>query len=278
MRLCWIALLLLLPGLPVRAATLQEQPPWHAVFERAQVRGTLLVYDEHADRWLAHDAERARRRYLPASTFKLFNALVALDTGAVRDESEVIRWDGTVRSIGGQPVANWNRDQNLASALRYSAVWFYQELARRAGAARMQQWLDRAGYGNRDIGGGIDHFWLSGDLRISAQEQIEFLRRLADGTLPFSARAQETVRRISITEAQPAYVLHAKTGWGGGAAQNGSPGHAATDLGWYVGWLEARGQRWFFALNIDMPDAGDTAKREAIVRQALQQLGALPAA
>ena len=72
----------------------------------------------------------------------------------------------------------------------------------------MQEWIDKVGYGNRDIGGGIDRFWLSGALRISAVEQIAFLRRLAAGTLPFSARSQETVRRITIQESAPDYVLH----------------------------------------------------------------------
>jgi hypothetical protein len=113
----------------------------------------------------------------------------------------VIRWDGKVRGLKDSPVAEWNRDNSLASGMRYSTVWFYQEVARRAGERRMQQWIDKAGYGNRDIGGGIDTFWLSGALRISAEQQIDFLRRLADDRLPFSPRAQEIVRRISITDA-----------------------------------------------------------------------------
>ncbi|WP_049620804.1 class D beta-lactamase [Frateuria defendens] len=251
----------------------REQPAWRAAFAEAHVKGTLLVYDERADAWLVADAERARRAYLPASTFKLFNALVALDTGAVKDEFEVIRWDGKVRTVGGAPMAEWNRDNSLASGMRYSTVWFYQEVARRAGTQRMQAWLDKAGYGNRDLGGGIDQFWLSGRLRISAAQQVDFLRRLADGTLPFSPRAQEAVRRISITESAPGYVLHAKTGWGTGAAQNA----AHEDLGWYVGWVERGGRRWFFAMNIDLPQAGDAAQRVPLAKRLLAQLGALPA-
>jgi beta-lactamase class D len=202
---------------------------------------------------------------------------VALDTGAVKDEYEVIRWDGKLRSINGQLMPTWNRDQSLASAMRYSAVWFYQETARRTGQARMQQWVDRADYCNHDIRGGIDQFWLSGKLRISAEQQIDFLRRLADGTLPFSASTQEAVRRISIMEAQPGYVLHAKSGWAVEGAQNAVAGKPATDLGWYVGWVESRGRRWFFALNIDMRAADDQAKRATITKQLLRQLGALPA-
>ena len=172
------------------------------------VAGTALIFDEASNRYLVFDRKRAETRFSPASTFKIFNAMVALETGAVKDEYEVIRWDGVERQF-----PDWNRDHSLASGMKFSVVWFYQEMARRAGQQRMQHWIDEAGYGNRDIGGGIDRFWLSGALRISAVEQIGFLRRLAAGTLPFSARSQETVRRITIQESAPDYVLHGKTGW-----------------------------------------------------------------
>lgn len=251
----------------------QEQPAWRALFAQAGLHGTLLVYDEKGDRWLVTDEARARRAYLPCSTFKLFNALVALDTGAVRDEFETIAWDGKVRMLGDKPNIEWNRDNSLASGMRYSTVWFYQEVARRAGQQQMQAWIDRVGYGNRDISGGIDMFWLSGGLRISAEQQVAFLRRLASGTLPFSPRAQEAVRRISITESQPGYELHAKAGFGNDAA--GTASHDG--LGWYVGWVEYQGRRWFFALNADMPTFADAPKRISLAKAMLAQIGAMPA-
>lgn len=277
-RFVWLYLLSFLLigfGRPVQAAPWQEHPEWSAMFTKAGVPpGTMLVYDENADTWHVLDAQRARHGYLPASTFKLFNALVALETGAVKDEYELIRWDGKTRGPAGSPMTEWNRDNSLASGMRYSTLWFYQEVARRAGEQRMQAWIDKVGYGNRDISGGIDQFWLSGKLRISAEQQVDFLRRLADNKLPFSSRAQETVRRISITESQPSYELHAKTGFGDGAAQN-----AAHDgLGWYVGWVERDGRRWFFALNVDLPKFSDAPKRVALAKQLLTQLGALPPA
>jgi beta-lactamase class D len=254
-------------AIPAAEATWQEQPDWQAEFSERQVTGTALIYDEQAGRYHVLDRARAQTPMLPASTFKVFNALVALETGAVKDEYEVIRWDGVKRQFEG-----WNRDHSLASAMKFSAVWFYQEMARRAGQARMQQWIDKVGYGNGDISGGIDRFWLSGKLRISAVQQIAFLRRLAHGTLPFSERAQEAVRRITIREDAPDYVLHGKTGWG---LKDGN-GRTA-DLGWDIGWVERHGRRWFYALNIDMPQGGgDAAKRQLIAKALLVRAGALP--
>jgi beta-lactamase class D len=242
-----------------------ETPAFADVFTEAGVEGTVLVYDEQADQWRVHDAARAREGFIPASTFKIFNALVALETGTVADEFEVIKWDGEKRWL---PV--WNRDHSLASAMKFSVVWLNQEVARRAGAERMQHWLDAADYGNRDRGGSVDHFWLDGPLRITAEQQIVFLRRLADGTLPFAKRHQETVRRITTIEDGPDYTLHGKTGWAT-KVQDGK------DLGWLVGWAERNGRRWFFALNIDMTDKDDAAKRHSLMRRILIDLGALPA-
>lgn len=271
MRALWLFACVLLCGVVAAVAAedarvWQERPQWASVFEQAGVSGCALVYDESRDSWVVFDRARAQRAYSPASTFKLFNALTALESAAIKDEFEVIRWDGKDRDI-----ASWNRDHSLASGMRFSVVWFYQELARRTGTQTMQRWIDRVGYGNRDLGGGIDQFWLDGGaLRISAMQQIEFLRRLADGNLPFSAPVQETVRRISLADDEPGYSMHAKSGWARRGALDGK-----TDLGWYIGWVERDGRRWFFALNIDMPVATDATKRAAITRRLLVDIGAL---
>lgn len=270
-RLTWITgvLVVSMASAMVRADTAQwqERPDWNRVFSEAGVIGTALVFDEDRQAWLVHDRIRAERAYSPASTFKIFNAMAALDSKAVRDEYEVIRWDGRKRQFEG-----WNRDHSLASGMRFSVVWFYQEMARRIGAARMQGYIDAAGYGNRDISGEIHMFWLNNTLRISAHQQVDFLRRLADGALPFSAEAQETVRRITIIEDAPRWTMHAKTGWSTHGAADGK-----ADLGWVVGWVERAGRRWFFAINIDMPDSADAQKRLPIARKLLDEAGAFGA-
>jgi beta-lactamase class D len=251
-------------GVAARSSRWQERTAWAAEFERLGVTGTALVFDEAEDRFLFHDRQRVKTGFIPASTFKILNALVALENGNVTDEFEVIRWDGVDRGL-----PEWNRDHSLASGMRFSAVWFYQEMARRTGAERMQAWVDRVGYGNGDIGGGIDQFWLTGALRISAREQVGFLRRLADGTLPFRADHQEATRRILLSEDAPDYDLYAKTGW---TTRPGQP-----DIGWYIGWVERHGRRCFFALNIDMPSPQDAPKRPVLARRLLADAGALPA-
>ena len=157
-------------------------------FRERGVVGTFVLRDVQDDSVLVHNPSRAEEAFSPASTFKIPNSLISLEVGAVEDENETLKWDGVKR-----PIEAWNKDHNMRSAITASTVWFYQEMARRVGEKRMKEWIERIGYGNRDISGGIDQFWLSGKLRITAHQQIEFLRRLQANDLPFSERTRRAI-------------------------------------------------------------------------------------
>src|SRR5260370_9247028 len=187
--------------------------------------GTFVGYKIDDYLIIASDKDRSGEAVLPASTFKIPNSLIALETGVVGDpDKDVFKWDGVVRSIEG-----WNRDHTLRSAIAASAVPVYQEIARRIGAERMQKYADLFEYGNRHIGAGIDEFWLTGNLRIDPIQQIDFVDRLRRGVLPVSQRSQDQVRDIlPVTKVGDA-TIHANTGLLG--AEQGKP-----SLGWLVGW------------------------------------------
>ena len=198
--------------------------------------GALVMYDLNNDRYIRYDPEGCRKRLLPASTFKIMNALIALETGVVADENQVITWDGT-----GYPIPEWNQDHTLKTAFRDSVVWYYQEVARRVGKERMQHYINAVGYGNQDITGNVDSFWLDGALRISANEQVELLKRLYHDNLPFSQRSIARVKKIMLVEVDNTHQLRGKTGSGrmGGLY-----------VGWFVGYEERDGNVYFFAANI----------------------------
>ena len=249
---------------PTAADTLIERADFAQAFEAAGVTGTLVVYDPGRGQTLVHDAGRAREPFLPASTFKVLNSLIALETGVVADTNEVFRWDGTERSI-----PQWNRDHTLATAFENSVVWAYQDIARRIGPERMEDYVARARYGNADIGGGIDLFWLTGTLRISALEQVDFLRRLHERDLPFSERSVALVEGIMVEERRGGATLHAKAGWA--ALDDLDP--PQTDIGWYVGFVEQNGQAVYFALNADLERPEQAGARKAVVLEVLADLG-----
>ncbi|WOI52646.1 class D beta-lactamase [Parvularcula sp. LCG005] len=236
-----------------------------AYFERAGVEGTFVMMDGRRDDFLTvHNPERARQRFIPASTFKVAHALFALDAGIVKDEFQVFPWDGVERWR-----TSWNADQTLRSSMRESTVWLYQQWARELGEERERTYLQACDYGNANPGGGIDQFWLSGDLRISASEQIEFLRKLYRNQLPFDVSHQRLVKDVMITEASAAHILRSKTG-----ATETPEGR----LGWWVGWVERHEGPVFFALNLNLGETGDWDLRTRLGREILTDYGALPAA
>ena len=133
------------------------------------VEGTFVLSNTETARTVCHNQERARTRFLPASTYKIPNTLIALETGVATGSNFPMAWDSTIAPRQPWWPEIWNQDHTLRTALTNSVVWYYQELARRIGAPRMQKYLDQFAYGNRNISGAIDQFWLSGGLRTSAE-------------------------------------------------------------------------------------------------------------
>lgn len=224
--------------------------------------GSFLSYALHADRYRAGHAELIGEGLIPASTFKIFSALVALETRVIEAEDSVIQWDGTIRAR-----TELNADLSLQDAFALSAVPHFQSLVRRIGHARMQHYIDAVAYGNRDISGGDDVFWLEGNLRISPQQQVDFLVRLYRNELPFRPEVMEAVKSIMISERAPDYVLRSKTGL--------AVLESDQNIGWWVGWVEEEDEVTFFAIALEAiaPEARFIPARIAIAKDALNSLG-----
>ena len=229
-----------------------------SIFNSENVNGCFIIYDFKADKKLTYNSARLDSTFLPASTFKIINSMIALETRVIKDENEIIAWDEKKRF-----VKEWNQDHNLKSGIKYSVVWFYQELARRIGKEKMQYWVDAAQYGNQNIGGKIDYFWLNGDIRISPNQQIDFLQKLYLNELPFSKKNQEIVKDIMLVDETPDYTIHAKTGWAM---------RVSRQIGWYVGYLEKGENVYFFTINMDIENKDDAPKRKIIVSKILNHL------
>lgn len=222
----------------------------------------LELLDAKTGRIVRHGGARCAKPLSPCSTYKIPNSLIALETGVASGPDFILKWDGVQRA---RP--EWNRDHNLRSAIRVSAVWYYQELARRIGMKGMQHYVNLFDYGNHDLSAGIDRFWLGSSLLISADQQVRFLEKLQKGTLPVSARAQQVVRDITLQE------------WSEGVSYHGKTGSCSADgiqHGWWVGFVTRGEKRHVFAANIIGKEASGL-KLRPMVEAALVELGVLPA-
>ncbi len=275
-------LLLLVSFASCRNVRIHEETDWAEVYNVKGVENAAFILRDHTHETVHYvNKEECIRPTLPASTFKIFNSLVALETGIAPDDNLIIKWDGVQRSM-----AEWNQDLTLRQAFKFSAVWYYQELARRIGAPQMQRYLDTVKYGNHTISK-IDTFWLDGSLQISPDEQVGFLKQLYFSELPFAERTQRIVKSMMLQEDSAKFKLYYKTGWGQPAG--------GKDLLWVVGFSERiekvkemegsmntsdiRAYPYFFAQRFTIPH-GDTTQdwinlRIALLKQALKRAGAI---
>ncbi|TEA77185.1 penicillin-binding transpeptidase domain-containing protein [Allopusillimonas ginsengisoli] len=265
--------LALLAAAPVHAMQdCNDEPALAKLFDQASAHGTFVLLDGQTGELICHDSVRAEAGFLPASTFKIPNTVIALETGVASGADFGLPWDSRRDPRQDWWPETWARDQTLATALPNSVVWFYQALARRIGTDRMQAYVDKFDYGNRNIQGDIDRFWLTGDLRISALQQVKFLQRFYTEALGASHRSTQIVKEALVLEHTDEYRYSGKTGWAGMGDAH------AQQTGWLVGYLERKNKVYFYALNMDMNNPGDGPARLAIVKAILQQRGLMPAA
>jgi beta-lactamase class D len=217
-------------------------------------------------------------RLPPASTFKIPHAIAALDSGVIKGADEVIAYDGSSREY-----EVWRRNHTLASAMRYSVVWYFQEIAKRLGMSRETSYLRRLGYGNADPSSDLTTFWLGGSLRISPIEQMTFLQRLYNNDLPVSGNAKRIVREILV---QPQGVVVNATGehpfdapWPTETVVSAKTGSTSFDrdraVRWIVGRVERDRHAWLFVSCVTGPADLDAMAAVDLAARSLRKLGVL---
>ena len=235
-------------------------------FEDNKVTGTFGLYDNGTGQFTIYNLSRFKdSAYLPASTFKIVNSLIGIETGRIVNEKMVIKWDGIIHEFPkGDTVDAWNKDLTMEEAFKVSAVPYYQEVARRIGKDTMQFWLDSLKYGTRKIKTEIDQFWLDNSLKITPDEEMGLVKKLYFSQLPFQKRTQDIVKKVMLQESNSNYSLSYKTGTG--FRENGNA------IGWIVGWIEENRHPYFFVLNLEGPANTKMASiRIAILRGILKR-------
>lgn len=231
-------------------------------FDDNKVTGCFTMLNNSSGEITVYNMEMDTTRFLPASTFKVVNSLIGLQTGVITNDTMVIKWDGVKRWND-----DWNKDMGMKEAFRASNVAYYQEVARRIGHDTMKKWIDSLHYGNANINGPVDSFWLNNRLKISPDEQLGLMKKLFFNQLPFRVGVQETVKEAMLWESNTAYKLSYKTGWGFDEQDNA--------IGWIVGWIEENKHVYFFVTLVKSPDRNIEMRkvRMDITKGILTQLG-----
>ncbi len=242
----------------ISKAKIKEDKKLKKFFDEAGVTGGIYIYDLQKNEFIVFDRKRMDTGFLPASTSKIIHSLIFLDSEAIKDENEVLKWDGEKYW-----VEEWNKDHNLRTALKVSAVWFYVDVSKRVGENKMQRYYDAANYGNAKINNFGTPYWVNGDLRITPRQQVEFLVKFYQNELPFSERSKNIVKDILVDEKTDKYTISGKTGW----SDLPKP-----QVGWWIGYVEIGGNVYFFAAEIDIEKNEDAAKRKTITKEVLKYL------
>lgn len=197
-----------------------------------------------------------------ASTFKIALALMGFDSGVLINESSPVWYYSAPEQL---PYDSWRGGQTPASWLKNSAVWYSQQITLTLGMERFDKYVHLLNYGNMDTSGnaqrgdfvanncnsflicpGLINCWLSSSLKISADEQSEFLIKLVDNKLPFSLRTQQLTKKIMYRETLlDDTVMYGKTG----TAMYSIDGSRNLYVFWFVGFAEKGGQKYVFATN-----------------------------
>ena len=213
------------------------EPAIRDSLDSANVVGSVLIFDPSKNTYYSNDYNRAYNVFLPASTFKIPNSIIALELGNAVDENTIIPWDSTVRDN-----KNWNQDLTLEEAYGYSCVPCYQALARKAGVFNMKTQLERMEYPGMVFDfSSVDLFWLQGESRISQRQQVDFLQKLKTKQLPLKPSTYTAMKKIMLFDQTDDYAIYAKTGM---AIRD------TVTYGWFVGYVETKGNTYYFATNI----------------------------
>ena len=222
--------------------------------------GCAVIYDLQNDKYIRYNPVDCNKGYLPASTFKIPNTLILLETKTAENINHTLKWDGKERGI-----KSWNKDHTLETAFKNSAVWYYEEMTHRVGLKKEKEFLELMDYGNTEISGDFP-FWLDGNLRISANQQVDFLKKFYSNELPFKDEYIANVKEFMILEKDSSYTLRGKTGWA-------RPDNI--EVGWLVGYIESAKGVFIYAVNVraERGNKKFSKARKEIALSILNELG-----
>lgn len=246
------------------------RPDFQKYFKACGAEGSVAIYDNSNKKWILSDTIGVNLETLPASTFKVINLLIALETNTIKDENQIVKWVGNTDTVKYGYRPEIYHDMTVKEAFEVSAGWVFVELAKKIGKEKYKKFLKKAEYGNQNLTQTDADFWNFGAFGISPINQVDFLRKLYENKLPFSKENMAIVKKVMINEENKSYILRAKTGWTRDKGIN---------TGWWIGYIEKGSDVYFFATRLLQDRKNNRADfgncRKEITKKILTEIGAL---
>ncbi len=184
--------------------------------------------------------------YSPHSTFKIALSLMGFDSGILESPQSP---SFSFKKEYSSGINVCKGDHNPKSWMRDSCVWFSQVLTSKLGMKKFRDYVSKFNYGNKDVSGdpgkdnALERSWLNSSIRITPDEQLQFIQNVIDKKLSVSEKAYAMTKEILFIQELPGgWNLYGKTGNG---RYKGELQH-----GWFVGWIEKDGRKLVFVNHI----------------------------
>ena len=222
--------------------------------------GSFVLYDQSADRWNIYNMDHASTRVSPNSTYKIYDALLGLESGIITPEHSTFTWNGEP-----YPFHSWEADQDLTSAIHNSVNWYFQAIDSQAGFEAVRTFLQTINYGNQNTGTNLNLYWTDFSLKISPIEQVELLQDFYQNNFHFDSKNIQAVKKALLLSSTSSGSLYGKTGTG---RINGK------DInGWFIGYIETANNTYYFATNIQSSSDATGSQATEITESVLSNLG-----
>lgn len=222
--------------------------------------GSFVLYDQSADKWNIYNMEHASTRVSPNSTYKIYDALLGLESGIITPEHSTFTWNGEP-----YPFHSWEADQDLTSAIHNSVNWYFQAIDSQAGFEAVRTFLQTINYGNQNTGTNLNLYWTDFSLKISPIEQVELLQDFYQNNFHFDSKNIQAVKKALLLSSTSSGSLYGKTGTG---RVNGKDVN-----GWFIGYIETSNNTYYFATNIQSSSGATGSQATEITKSVLSNLG-----
>ena len=224
----------------------------------------FIAQDAATKTVIASQGTSLTKQESPCCTFNIPLSLIGYETSILQDqEHPLLPYDNS-------PVFDESHKQAMYPSLwmQLSTVWYSKRIAEIIGKERLQQYVERFSYGNKDIQDNFTTAHLASTLKISPVEQIDFLQHMISYKLPILRNSvDETKKLLFCRKYSSLWSLYGKTG-------TAFDENEKKYLAWFIGWIEKEQQQILFALLINNSETMPTKEtRETFISNFFLQSG-----